>query len=528
MAKTQRWGLLWVVAVLSPVAHAEVPKILLVQFQVPVTKDGVDLNIPLLDPLAEEIDRGGKLAPIAWTMTDPNFRELIAAGKVKDVPKDPDIRFAHSVAKTASIPYVMSCESKQVGMNVVATILLYRNGRQIWKDTENMRLMGTEDDQGRDVALSVARTVAMKMASDPLKALQVAPRIDTEDPTRGQLPTTVPPVTDPPKTLDTQPTEVKPVTETIPDLPPDRTAEEFPGIKATVQELLVGGREAAAILYLRDAIDQKPLDMLRRRLLVETLLTGRPAEAAQEARRAANLDPDNVEIRVLAAQAWVEAGNLREAQADLNESLARHPDSVAARLLLAELALRQGLAEQALEHTNAAIKATPTAEAHFLRALVRSVLGGVDGVSQDLEAANNLMPEVSPTEALRRYRLSVLVLDAAFDRVAESVKETLPRAAVKPKAPEVLETVDNVRALIASQEALIQAQIVPSEAKQAHARRVLARKLLIQSVTDLVAFGEGTQDAIGDARINLGDAIRQMGTARSEWSPVRNGPASGS
>jgi tetratricopeptide (TPR) repeat protein len=333
--------------------------------------------------------------------------------------------------------------------------------------------------------------------------LPVAAKAETAEPTKGQAPI------------------VEPVA------PPDTSAADLAKLKTEVQRLLSDGRRSAAILILRDGIDVKPLDPVRRKLLVDTLLESDPVGAAEEARRAANLVPDDAELRVLAARAWLRANRNAEAQADLNEAMARQPDSVPTRLLLAEISLRQGNGEQALEHVDRVLKTDTSAEAFYVRALCRSTLGGTDGVKQDLAAASKASPEVSPNDALRRYRFSAEVLDAEFDRLITSLKSLMPKLAVKPKDKTLADELEQVAALNEAQSALQEGMMVPMELKASDARRVLARKLLGQVLMDLEAFVGGTKDAISDARINLGDAIKQMATAREAWSPSGNGATPG-
>ena len=61
--------------------------------------------------------------------------------------------------------------------------------------------------------------------------------------------------------------------------------------------------------------------------------------AAQEARRAAAVLPDQTELHTLAARAFVRAGKPDEALAELNESVARDPNAIETRMLIGELDL---------------------------------------------------------------------------------------------------------------------------------------------------------------------------------------------
>ncbi|MGV3615871.1 MAG: tetratricopeptide repeat protein [Fimbriimonas sp.] len=499
--------LCFVVVLMGAVASAEVPRVLIVQMQVPVTKEGVDPNVPIADPLAQELDQGGKVSSIVWGVTDPVFRAAAADGKLKDVPDHPTLAQAQAAARALSAEFLLTCEARQNGSDVLADVRLLRGGRVVWKDKQPMRVsLGGGPTSRYDTARSIARTLAMRMQGEALKSLPVAAKIETAEPTKGQAPVVpvVPPVT-----------------------PVDTSAADLARLRTEVQRLLGDGRRSAAILALRDGIDIKPLDPVRRKLLVDTLMESEPLLAAEEARRAAALAPEDSELRVLAARAWLRADRSAEAQADLNEAMARQPDSVPTRLLLAEIALRAGNGEQALEHVDRALKTEPGAEAYFVRAVCRATLGGLDGVKQDLAASQKASPEISPTDALRRYRLAAEVLDAEFDRLTVGFKNLMPKIAVKPKDAQLGETLEGMKALSEAQTALQDGLLVPAEVKASHARRVLARKLLGQVFMDLDAFVGGTGDAIADARISLGEAIKQMTTARETWSPTGNGATPG-
>ena len=73
--------------------------------------------------------------------------------------------------------------------------------------------------------------------------------------------------------------------------------------------------------------------------------------------------PDAIELRVLAARAWMRAGKPDEAQTDLNEAMARNPDGAGTRLLLGEIGIAQLKPERALDHLSKSIAAGDSAEA---------------------------------------------------------------------------------------------------------------------------------------------------------------------
>ena len=60
---------------------------------------------------------------------------------------------------------------------------------------------------------------------------------------------------------------------------------------------------------------------------------------------------------------------------------------------------------------------------------------------------------------------------------------------------------------------------------ESHDRRTLCVRLLGQSLADLAAFAKtGDDDAIVEARINLGEALKQLGQARASFAKEKETP----
>lgn len=483
--------LLVALASLTAMASADVPKVLVIQGKVPVTKDG-DPNLQIANVLAQEVNDAGKLNSIVWSMTDVNFRTAVLEGKVR-IPNDaPKIADAFPVAHAFGADYVLLIDVAKDGKVVRARANLFRGGKSIWKDVQEMSAETSGKYDADSTGSSLARTIVLRMNNGPLKSLQAQTRVETPEPARGQAPVPVPPPTEP-------------------STPKSPAAD----IRARVAVLMREKNVTGAVSAARDAIDLAPFEPEPRLVLIDLLMDRDPALAAAEARRAANLLPDRGDLRLLAARAWMKAGKSKEAQDDLNQAVVRAPDSAATRLLLAEVALQQGKPETALPHLDQSIKSEPSAEAHFLRAICRAMLGGTDGVALDLKA----IEKPSPEDVERRHRFAVERLAPLFDDLSADVRGLIQRAIVKPKDAEVREALDNDLRLLAARTALLQGLPAPATAQKGHDRLLLAHRLLTQSLLDLQRMTGGETDALTDARMNLGEAIKQAKLARTETTP---------
>jgi len=470
-------------------AAMAIPRVLIVQVAQP-GKEG-DPNLPVADFLAQNLDTEGRVSSIVWGVADPVFREAALSGKLKEVPDRPTVKQAIPVADRLGAEYVLSVKAFRSGKAVKGVVELYRGGRKVWSDEQNLEVSvsGAFDKSG--TAESIARTIALRLNAGPFNSLTIKPKVETPEADKGQAPIQV----------------------TI--APPPVAPKDNGGLRNEVAALLKDQRRAAAITTLRDAVDADPLDLERRTLLVQVLGESDAPAAALEARRAADLAPEKVGMRVEAARAWLRAGRNDEAQKDLNEAVARNPEGSDVRVLLAEVSLRRGDANTALEHLDRAIKTQDTAEARFLRAVCRASLGGIDGVKLDLQAMDKLNPEKSPHDVIRRYDMAATTLDPLFKASADAARSLMQRTIVKPKATETQEALGEARRLVLARVALLAGMPPPSERKASHERWILAHKLLAQSLADLQSFADGGGDeALTEARINLGEAVKQSQAAK--------------
>ncbi|MEQ1934608.1 MAG: tetratricopeptide repeat protein, partial [Fimbriimonadaceae bacterium] len=166
----------------------------------------------------------------------------------------------------------------------------------------------------------------------------------------------LPPKPRTPDTAGTLTTDINP-----PVAPPKAEKVDNTELMSQVMKLMGKGDKAGAITLLRDAVDVAPLDLERRRALVNVLLAaGYYQEAAGQARRAATILPDVVPLSLLAARAWLAAGFVEQAEVDLKEAVSREPDGAETRTLLGEVCLRRG------QHPEAIAQSPPPPPLNFI------------------------------------------------------------------------------------------------------------------------------------------------------------------
>lgn len=347
---------------------------------------------------------------------------------------------------------------------------------------------------------SMARTWVLQMRQGPLKSIKEVKPVQPVAPLPGQEPR-----------IPNAPTEALPSAAKLSD--------DTGSIRAQVNRMILAGDFDHAIPLLRDAVDRAPFDVLRRVMLVQTLLDANMnKEAGLEADRATKLFANSAELRSLAAKAWLAAGKADEAQNALNEAIARNPKSSATLMLLAELSLSHQEPDKALDYLDKAIEGTPSSGAHFLRALCRALLGGADGVKLDLSASDKVGP-IEAVDQQRQYELAATVLDDSVKALGNDVKEILRLTAAKSDVATVRDRAANAIRLMQAHVTFLSLVNVPSGFRGSNDRRLLAHKLLTQALDDiLLALNGSGEDSLTDATINLGEAIKQAAVARNTFA----------
>ncbi|CAN5631899.1 hypothetical protein BH11ARM2_BH11ARM2_06020 [soil metagenome] len=463
-------------------ASADVPKCLIVQFNQPKDGDN-DPNVDAANYVANAVDASSRAQAIIWNLTDPIFRGLAMDGKLHGAVEKPDLGRVLDEARAQGWTYVLAFRAYRNKGNLQGDAHLYRDGRDIWKgELKNLALGGSGIDKDESSALTVANTWITKILDGPWKNQEVAVVAPTPPAAQGEAPIVVP----------------------VP--PPVAKMLDNDALRKRIGALHEAGQDSAAVLTAREAVDEAPLDLDRRLILIEeTLRFGRAELAANEARRAAALMPDKPELRVAAARAWLAAGRAEEARSDLNEAATRDPNAPSVRILLAETAIRDGHPDAALDHLQAALQAGPSGEASYLRALARSLLGGEDGATSDLLDADKAKYDLAGP--FPRFATALLKATVADE---DALKALLTRMVTRRDDAAIRDAHEDLSRKAKARASFLAKTGAPKAFGPVRDRLIFAQRLLSQALLDASDYLQtGQETNLTDARINLGEAIRQ-------------------
>ena len=515
MAKAIIRGMAAVVATcLFGASIAQNPRILIVQ-----TRKKDEPALYSVDNFfAQQLDEDGKVISIVWGVTDPIFRAALVDGSLGSVPDRPGIKEAEAAASKLRAEYLAILEVSPKSGQLQGRITVYRQGSQVFKDEQLFSIQMSGQLNGNASAKSLARTWASKLGASVWKSIPSKSKIQPPEIGGAQVTTAESPVAVPVdnKAVVAQADAIRKEAEKeIEALKRDSTDKTKPSIDPAELSsriaLLQASRDQAVVAWYRDAVDAEPLDFDRRRLLIESIMLVDPRDAAREARRSARLLTDHPELRVQAARAWLMVPDEAEAQSDLNEAISRDPEAVSVRLLLAEIGLLKLEADRALEHADKAVKKESNSETHFIRALCRALLGGLDGVKADFGVIGK--SGTTPSQ----NRLALRVLDKSLDESISALKTLIQKGIVKKSDEGVRDGVELLQRTIASRITLLEGLTIPVTTRALYDHLLLAHKLLAQSVIDLRGFlnAEG-EDSLNESRINLGEAVRQLMESRGQ------------
>lgn len=464
-----------------------VPKILIVQINNDPTSN--QSPIPLGDALAQALSEEGKSEPIFWSQTDPVFRDATLDGRVPSIqnPGPDDVQAAE---KALACDYVVLVQVQVKGTALTGRADMYKDAKQVYSDSETIDPRRSSTNDLNNAVLSAARTWAIQIGSGPLKTIQAQPKPpEAPAPSQGQIPKSpsvdpVPTVTDSAKAID------------------------------DYQKLMAAKQITEATNLLRQAVDNSPLDEKLRILLIQHLTQiGRSREAAEEAQRASLLIPDSAELRQLAARAYIDSGQTDQAEAQLNEQLARNPDDPGTRAMLADIDLAGMKIQPALDNINAAIKKAPSKDLVYRKALCDSIDGDATDLQADLTQAGQVTVWNHPEE--ESYGLCMKVFGASTDQWVGDLRSLNQRAAVKRDDPDVAKEIDEDLAMLQARQTFVDGWPPPETHKKSQGKLSLALKLLSQSLSELKAYlSDGSQDTLTDASIDLGESIKQLQSAR--------------
>ena len=488
-----------VVATRYSVPRAEVPSILIVY----ATKNGKADNAysSVTSYLANECDKSGRVAPIVADITDPIYRDALATGKVTASPTSRvalTLSEAMDTSRKLGAEYLFYIVAAPVATNLTAEGTLYKQGRSIWKDRQTIGMSVGDKNDADGAALSLASTWSTKLFTGPLKDLTARPLIPTPPPEAGVVA---------PQTTEGNP-------------PPVVVPVDWEG---PISAALKANDAWTATVLARAAVDSKPDDLARRKVLCDTLVAiGKPQLAASEAADVATWGTPAAEWRVRSAKAYLAAGDSARARAQLNEAVAREPDAPETRRLLGQISLVELEPVVAIEHLDVAIHRDADPDGYVLRAIARAMLGGLDGLLSDWHQAT-LMPKF---DAAARYRFAIPVLDRVTAADITETRDLLARCVVNRADPANSETRDRLEKRVKARLAYLAETGVPVANSKSFERFGLAQRVLVQSLQSVADYLEnGDADTATEARIDLGESLKQLNTAREQFA-AENDPTS--
>jgi tetratricopeptide (TPR) repeat protein len=510
------------VGLLVAMASAYANAVLIVQGSI-AGSDNPDENFNLSQVMAGRLDEDGRLRPIVWSVTDPIFR-VAMEDRVIRPSENPTPAEIQDVASKLRCDYVMEITFWKRDQEIFARARLLRKGKEVWKDPSDgsapnipapagARPLNEQEKNARrmevavngatsmsDVINSLAGTWRDMLNAGPLKTVADRPRQDTPQPDQGQANKVEPPK--PPPKVDNS------------------------ALMADVMKKLATGDRAGAVALLRDAIDAEPLDRDRRRALYDTLISaGLTLDAAQQARRAAQILPNGAEFWALAARAWLIVGKETEAQQDLNEAVARDPENQETRLLLGEIALLKSDLPDAKRHLDAAIEKGLTTDGLLLRGFYGAMTGG-DSATADFQRAKEL-GAFDGDRLEKTYNLAVRLSRATLGDAGEAARNLMTMARRDRQEAGIEPARATLRERVTRALAILDPIPVPKKHEASDGDRRLALKLLSQFLSELDAFlKSGDEDAAGDAAITLGEALRRWREGEARFAnEVTEGPS---
>ncbi len=468
-----------------------VPKVLLVQRMV-AEENGVNINVNLRPYFSLEIDENGRLESLTWSSLDPAFRKAVESKILAEATENPTDEQAFEAMSKLGCEYVMFVRGMRHQNNVFCDAELFRGKRQIWKNNTSLGAEIQDQISLESTVRSIARTWLMQLGSDALKGLTPRPKIRTPDP-------------DPTPVANRQLPQNDPITKA-----------DFSAIRAEFERLAKLGEIRSALALLRDAVDAEPMDWERRKALIDGLMRfGNPDDASSEARRAAGLFPDELDLWRFCARGALLTGNGAQAIRDLNEAITRNPDDAVTRCLLGEAQLVMGRVDFALEHFDAALAKGEMPEALHFRAFAFAMKGDMAKCRADIEAAGKTMSEVSTADRGFIQRLSVRILYRNGDEIAASVRSLVQKSRLQPTLATNRDTAKNLGKTIEGLLFLC-AMTPPTELNaKSQDSLSLALNLLGQCVIEVQSFlSNKSEDMLGDATITLGEALKALAATK--------------
>lgn len=503
-----RFALIPSLLVATACANAQKPLMLIVQERA-VDFTNRDPNIDVMRPLSDALAKTGKVLTCIWSQGDPLVQAAISSGEFKNWTDKPKREGMFAFAKVVGANYVVICRATRAtgqekptitrpadqirasaqGGLVFARIEVYGiRKEEIFTDENSVTIMtGSELDEG-NTALSVTNSWVTKLATGPMRSVFGAPTISAAEvgpPTVNQHVT---------ETADTQPL-------------------------ATGMQALKENRLAAAITYLRDAVDADPLDPGARLALIEALRkSDKPFLAAEEAARGAALIPGDKALLSAGAAAWLDGEKLDRAYEIVAQAIEANPTDPNANEILGDLFIRRLDFAKSISAYDVALQAGEKAGLRFKRSVANALKGDFDASVKDLEAAQSLGLSQTPAEVAARYADTTRILDAVFQSLSTSMKNLLNDAKASPNDKSIGNRVSELQSKCTAFVKYVDNIGRPDAHSESHAGRGLALNLLVQSVQSVQRFlHDKSGDTEQDARLLQIEAAREYADAIEKY-----------
>ncbi|GEM_PF-3566858 len=490
-------------------AFAEKPLVLIAQDRATDFTDR-DPNIDVMRALGESFAKTGKVSVSIWSKGDPLVQAALSSGEWNKWTDKPKLEDCFALAKVIGADYILFCKATRAtgeekakpnakpterikvttsgGLVRAAAVLYSKRKEQLWKDETSISILVGQELDEQSTALSISNSWLLKLSSGPMKTVFGAPEISPPD----VGPPTVP--NHQSETIDKKPLES--------------------GLAA-----LTENRLAAAITYLRDAVDADPMNPEPRLKLIEALRrNGNPFLAADEAARAAELLPDNQDLLVEGAQAWLDGGQLDKAYAWGTQVIQKKPNDPAANAVMADLYLRKLDFEKAIAFYDTAVKNGDSAELRYKRSVALALKGDFDASVADLQTANQMGLSQDPAKIAARYTQTVSVIDAVYYSLSSLARTLLGEAKTSPNDKSVGNRLAQLQSRCTAFLNYLDQLKPPAKYTESHAGRSLALNLLIESVQNIQKFLlDRSSDTEQDANLLHLESVREYVDASEKF-----------
>jgi hypothetical protein len=173
------------------------------------------------------------------------------------------------------------------------------------------------------------------------------------------------------------------------------------------------------------------------------------------------------------------------------------------------------------------VRSSSAPESVYWRALCRAYLGGADGVHED-----SALYAKNPCETVRasaNYRFAMRTFEATVSGPMGKVSDLIQLVSVHPSAPETSQQVDQHLRQCDACIAFLSQFPCPPAFKNSHGERLMALKLLKITLLDLQEFAtSSSEDVLTDARINLGEALKESKAAETHFASEQSDASHGS